>query len=255
MNKDDYFKLKNNYEVKKIKKCYKSKGQYLGLCGLLNETKKVKTFIAIIDKIEYHYHLYSVEKITILEGQLDLFAGDDHMVLKEGDTYIIGRMTLHWAMGNKTVIKIEKGCYKNNDFTKAGRLISCGGIVRNNKNEILLVEQETNKYCFPKGRKQNGETIKDCAIREFKEETNILKFDILKKLGKYERVDFKLRDTVKEIHLFQFSLNGLTEKDIKNIHTDKENISVRWVPVSKVEKFLYNKRDKEFWQSVKHKIV
>lgn len=50
---------------------------------------------------------------------------------------------------------------------------SCGCIIINNNNEILLIHHNAGHWDFPKGHMEQGETEKQTAIREVKEETNI----------------------------------------------------------------------------------
>ena len=50
---------------------------------------------------------------------------------------------------------------------------SCGCIVINDKNEILLIHHKVGHWGFPKGHVEDGETEIQTAIREVKEETNI----------------------------------------------------------------------------------
>ena len=50
---------------------------------------------------------------------------------------------------------------------------SCGAIVINKNNKILLVHHNSGHWDFPKGHIENGETEEQTAIREVKEETNI----------------------------------------------------------------------------------
>lgn len=50
---------------------------------------------------------------------------------------------------------------------------SCGGIVLNEKNEVLLIRHNKGHWGFPKGHVEAGETEEQTAIREIKEETNI----------------------------------------------------------------------------------
>lgn len=50
---------------------------------------------------------------------------------------------------------------------------SCGCIVMNEKNEILLVHHNDGHWDLPKGHMEAGETEIETAIREVKEETNI----------------------------------------------------------------------------------
>ena len=48
---------------------------------------------------------------------------------------------------------------------------AAGGIVQNNENKILFIYR-LGKWYLPKGKKDKGEKIKDCAVREVEEETN-----------------------------------------------------------------------------------
>lgn len=50
---------------------------------------------------------------------------------------------------------------------------SCGAIVINKNNKILLVHHNEGHWDFPKGHIENRETEEQTAIREVKEETNI----------------------------------------------------------------------------------
>ena len=50
---------------------------------------------------------------------------------------------------------------------------SCGCIVMNEKNKILLVHHNAGHWDFPKGHVEEGETEEQTAIRETKEETNL----------------------------------------------------------------------------------
>lgn len=50
---------------------------------------------------------------------------------------------------------------------------SCGCIILNDKNEVLLIHHNTGHWDFPKGHVEAGETEVETAIREVKEETNI----------------------------------------------------------------------------------
>ncbi len=50
---------------------------------------------------------------------------------------------------------------------------SCGCIVINDDNEILLIHHNKGHWDFPKGHVEEGETEVQTAIREVKEETNI----------------------------------------------------------------------------------
>ena len=50
---------------------------------------------------------------------------------------------------------------------------SCGCVVLNEKNQVLLIHHNAGHWDFPKGHVEEGETEVQTAIREVKEETNI----------------------------------------------------------------------------------
>ena len=50
---------------------------------------------------------------------------------------------------------------------------SCGAIVFNKENQVLVVEMKQGHWSFPKGHIEANETEEETAIREVKEETNI----------------------------------------------------------------------------------
>ncbi len=63
------------------------------------------------------------------------------------------------------------------------REFSAGGIVFNDKGEVLLIQHSTNKYWgFPKGHVEEGQTVKQAALREVKEEGGI-ETEIIDKVG------------------------------------------------------------------------
>lgn len=58
---------------------------------------------------------------------------------------------------------------------------AAGGVVLNSTNKILLIKR-LNKYDLPKGKKEKGEKIVQCAVREVEEECGISNLQIIKKL-------------------------------------------------------------------------
>lgn len=63
------------------------------------------------------------------------------------------------------------------------REFSAGGIVFNNKEQVLLTKHSQNKHWgFPKGWIDKGETSKDAALREVREEGGV-EAEILDKVG------------------------------------------------------------------------
>ena len=111
---------------------------------------------------------------------------------------------------------------------------SCGCIVINNKNEVLLIHHNAGHWDFPKGHMEEGETEVQTAIREVKEETNI---DVkVNEKYRYTTEYSPKEDVMKEVVYF------LAE----NINNDKEaqleEVSeVKWVKLEEaIEKITYD---------------
>ena len=72
---------------------------------------------------------------------------------------------------------------------------TAGGIVfrgspRTNNVEILLIQDAKNRWTIPKGHIEEGESAKDCAEREIREETGLQEMKVLNWLGK---INFRYR--------------------------------------------------------------
>lgn len=102
-----------------------------------------------------------------------------------------------------------------------------GSIIYSNNNRLLLVQgRETGKWSFPKGHRKGEETAYECAFRETKEETGLeIDKSYLEELtlaaGKY--YVYKL-ESEPEIHTID----------------DNEIMNVEWVPLSVLDKYMYN---------------
>ncbi len=63
------------------------------------------------------------------------------------------------------------------------REFSSGGIVFNNRGQVLIIQHSTNHHWgFPKGHIEKGQTTKEAALREVKEEGGI-EAEIIEKVG------------------------------------------------------------------------
>lgn len=53
------------------------------------------------------------------------------------------------------------------------KIISCGAVIEDDNNNILIIKQLNGVVGFPKGHKEKGESDIETAIREVKEETGV----------------------------------------------------------------------------------
>lgn len=131
---------------------------------------------------------------------------------------------------------------------------SAGGVVINEDNQVLVVNQNGNSWSLPKGHIDEGEDKLDAAKREIYEESGITHLELVKELGSYHRYKISLnggddKSELKTIFMFLFKTDQEVLKPI-----DPKNPEAKWVEKDKVAGLLTHKKDKEFFLSVVDKI-
>jgi len=127
---------------------------------------------------------------------------------------------------------------------------SSGGVVTNDKGEVLVVSQHGTSWSLPKGHIDSGENELVAAKREIYEESGIRDLELVRELGSYERYKIGLdggeeRSELKVITMFLFRTR---EKVLKPV--DPDNPEAKWVEKSKVAQLLTHEKDKEFFRGV-----
>ena len=114
---------------------------------------------------------------------------------------------------------------------------AAGGLVRNNKNEILFIYR-LGKWDLPKGKIEKNEKIKDTAIREVEEECGISKLTILKRLpSTYHIYNLKGKSVLKKTYWYEMNCKD-TKVPVPQI---KEDITaVRWIDKLNLDDILPN---------------
>src|SRR5690625_1534221 len=82
-----------------------------------------------------------------------------------------------------------------NLMTNLKHFVSAAAIVTNEKNEILLIKGPSRGWEMPGGQVEQGESIKEAAIRETKEESGI-NIEILKFCGIFQNVEASICNTL-----------------------------------------------------------
>ena len=123
-----------------------------------------------------------------------------------------------------------------------------GGIIYNDKNEVVIVNQNHDSWSLPKGHIDPGESPLEAALREIYEETGIKKPTYIRSLGKFKRYRIGLDGNddlseLKTIAIYLFKSNQINLQPI-----DPNNPEAIWVNVEEAYKLLSHKEDKSFFK-------
>tara|TARA_B110000240_G_scaffold166777_1_gene188237 strand:+ start:1830 stop:2300 length:471 start_codon:yes stop_codon:yes gene_type:complete len=114
---------------------------------------------------------------------------------------------------------------------------AAGGVVYNNKNQLLMIFRN-NKWDLPKGKLEQNENIKECAIREVKEECGVSGLSIVNVLkDTYHTYEINGKKILKRTYWFAM------RTDFKGIlvpQTDEGITEVVWVDNEQIGKKLHN---------------
>lgn len=80
-------------------------------------------------------------------------------------------------------------------MTPPKHIVSAATIVLNNKNELLLIKGPRRGWEMPGGQVEEGESLKDAAIRETKEESGI-DIELIKFCGIFQNVERSICNTL-----------------------------------------------------------
>ncbi len=124
---------------------------------------------------------------------------------------------------------------------------SCGTIIIHD-NKVLLVEQISGFFGFPKGHMEAGETEVETAIRETKEETNL---DVAVDSSIRFQISYIQKETImKEVVYFIGTIDN--SEYLKAEETEIQNIF--WIDMDKVEETLSFENIRALWRDVLKRI-
>ena len=128
--------------------------------------------------------------------------------------------------------ELKKALYKK--FTI---VVAAGGLVQNEKKEILLIFRR-GKWDLPKGKLDKGENLEACAVREVEEETGLQKVKLLSPLTiTYHTYHEGARFILKESHWYRMKVMG----EQKLVPQLEEAITeIKWVNPIDLEKYMKN---------------
>jgi 8-oxo-dGTP pyrophosphatase MutT (NUDIX family) len=114
---------------------------------------------------------------------------------------------------------------------------AAGGLVRNEKKEILFIFRR-GKWDLPKGKVEEGENIEECALREVQEETGLNEVTLQKFLiTTYHTYPEKGKHILKESYWFEMKAAG-KQKLVPQLEEDITDI--QWINKNKLDTVLKN---------------
>lgn len=127
---------------------------------------------------------------------------------------------------------------------------SSGGIVLNNKGQVLVVNQHNDSWSLPKGHIDPGENERQAAAREIEEESGITDLKFLKEVGTYQRYRIGkngVGDDKSDLKTITLFLYKTSQEDLNP--SDPDNPEARWVEINNVSNLLTHPKDKQFFKA------
>ena len=175
--------------------------------------------------------IYFDDKPLFLCDQIDAYINefvhhDDAIFIDELNTHTIKAMIHEMQQP-----KVHAGVFYHEDlkelkkafFKKFTFIQAAGGLVTNEKNEVLMIFRR-GKWDLPKGKLDKGEKLEECALREVEEETGLTNIKIESVLPTtYHTYHEGARYILKESNWYKMNVTGeqqlvpQTEEDIHDI--------------------------------------
>jgi 8-oxo-dGTP pyrophosphatase MutT (NUDIX family) len=133
---------------------------------------------------------------------------------------------------NGDIDKLKETFFKNFKVIEAA-----GGIVQNDKKEILFIHR-LGKWDLPKGKIEKGEKEEECAIREVTEETGVTGLHLKKKIGEtYHVYDEFGKHFLKISHWYHMTCSS---KQKLLPQTEEHITEIKWVKTLNIKEPVKN---------------
>ena len=176
--------------------------------------------------------------VTDREEVKDYLQRDDTMFIDDFDSHTIRTMIYEMAEPN-----IQAGVFLSDNvealleaFKKKFTVIqAAGGFVYTSTRKALFIFRR-GKWDLPKGKLDDNESLKDCALREVKEETGIKKIKIEQPIIiTYHTYHQQKEFILKESHWY---LMKAKEEEETKPQTTEDIEKCDWVPFSEIDQYV-----------------
>lgn len=186
-------------------------------------------FIMVRRKYSFNYVVllrgkYKLSNIEEIKRLLSLMTKTEHQRLLNSDFDELWNELWQDTSNYKIYIK---------EYNKSKKYFKI--LKDNNFYDGLITKYEEPEWEFPKGKKNNEEIKIDCAIREFEEETNILKknITILDRVNGIEE-EYIGTDNKTYIHTYYLSTikNNNEDLNLSGLYQQKEIGDIKWLTIN-----------------------
>lgn len=136
------------------------------------------------------------------------------------------------VLWNKDLEQLKKVFFKHFKLIEAA-----GGIVQNNKKELLFIYR-LGKWDLPKGKMEKGEKSEECALREVEEETGVTNLKLKKKVGEtYHTYDEFGKHILKTTHWY-YMISPAAQKLVPQ--TEEDITETKWISTKDIKEPVAN---------------
>ncbi|WP_145674908.1 NUDIX hydrolase [Chitinophaga polysaccharea] len=114
-------------------------------------------------------------------------------------------------------------------------LVAAGGLITNPAGEVLMMFRR-GKWDLPKGKRDPGEDLETCALREVAEETGLHTVSLEKKITEtFHYYPMRNKKVLKHTYWYRMHFTG-TELTVPQIEEDIQDL--QWIKPENVDKYL-----------------
>ena len=161
------------------------------------------------------------------------------LYIKDENAIIVDTILLALKKDKNEIIILADDIEKVKNFftTHFTNIVAAGGIVQNEKKELLFIFRR-GKWDLPKGKLEENETLEICAAREIEEETGVKNLILKHKIGEtYHIYEENKIMILKTSHWFYFTSEGKQQ----TIAQTTEDISeVKWIHTRNIKEPMTN---------------
>lgn len=130
-------------------------------------------------------------------------------------------------------------------------IVASGGVITNNKDEVLLVKNPRKGWEYPGGIIEPGETLPQGLIREIKEETGV-DVEIINVVGIYSNTKKKKGyNGVEEVPMI-VTIDFVCKYISGDLRTSEESIEVKWFSKEEALKVVNQKQQLRFRRALNY---